>query len=83
MADPPRSQSAAESRPARARHALVRTVKVVRYTDFLPSALAFEIDAHELCHAIAAFQTIPDPCHVGNEGLAQSSSPERSAMQRP
>jgi len=41
--------------------ATVRAVKVVRYTDVLPSKLAFEIDAHELCHAIASVQVIDDP----------------------
>jgi hypothetical protein len=49
----------------------VRAVKIVRYTDLAPSALAFEIDIHELCHAIAALQAIADPCHDGNGGMAQ------------
>lgn len=53
------------------RHA--RTVKIVRYTDALPSPLAFEIDGHELCHAIAALQVIHDPCHADNGGVAQAS----------
>jgi len=61
------------SRPAVARDgARVRAVKVVRYADRLPSELTFEIDAHELCHAVAALQPIDDPCHVGNEGLLRS-----------
>ncbi len=47
----------------------VKTVRIVRYADSLPSPIAFEIDAHELCHAIAALQPISDPCHVGNHGL--------------
>jgi hypothetical protein len=48
-----------------------RVVKIVRLTDRLPSAMAFEIDIHELCHAIAALQPIADPCHVGNDGVVQ------------
>jgi hypothetical protein len=52
---------------------IVQHVKIVRYTDALPSAMAFEIDIHELCHAVAALQPIEDPCHVGNRGFLQSS----------
>jgi hypothetical protein len=51
----------------------VQIMKIVRYTDSLPSTLAFEIDAHELCHAIASLQPIADPCHVGNNGFILSS----------
>jgi hypothetical protein len=51
----------------------VQVMKIVRYTDALPSALAFEIDAHELCHAIASLQPIADPCHTGNDGVIQTS----------
>ena len=47
---------------------LVRAVRIVRYTDFLPSQMALEIEAHELCHAVAALQFIEDPCHTGNNG---------------
>jgi hypothetical protein len=50
----------------------VRAVKIVRFTDALPSALAFEIDIHELCHAIAAVQGLADPCHGGNGGVVES-----------
>lgn len=50
-----------------------RSIKVVRYTDVLPSMLAFEIEVHELCHAIAALQTIDDPCHAEHNGLLQTS----------
>jgi hypothetical protein len=50
----------------------VRAIKIVRYADRLPSALTFEIDAHELCHAVAALQPLDDPCHIGNGGLVQS-----------
>ncbi|HTU02695.1 MAG TPA: hypothetical protein VMG58_12795 [Candidatus Sulfotelmatobacter sp.] len=53
----------------------VRTVKIVRYTDHLPSAMAIEIEAHELCHAVAALQGIPDPCHAENGGMLQSALP--------
>ncbi len=49
----------------------IRTVKVVRYADGLPSALSFEIDVHEMCHALAAVQGIEAPCHVGNGGVVQ------------
>jgi hypothetical protein len=35
--------------------------------------MAFEIDIHELCHAVAALQPIEDPCHVGNRGFLRSS----------
>ena len=50
-----------------------RLIKVVRYTDALPSMMAFEIEVHELCHAVAALQTIDDPCHAENNGLIQTS----------
>ena len=50
----------------------VRAVKIVRYTDTLPSRMAFEIDAHELCHAIAAVQSIEDPCHGVDHGIVES-----------
>jgi hypothetical protein len=52
-----------------------RVVKIVRYTDRVPSELAFEIDLHELCHAVAALQTITDPCHAENGGVARSFRP--------
>jgi hypothetical protein len=50
---------------------VVRAVRIVRYTDRLPSGLAFEIDLHELCHAVAAVQGLDDPCHIGNDGVVQ------------
>ena len=53
----------------------VRAVKIVRYTDSIPSPLAFEIDVHELCHAIAALQVTDDPCHRGNNGEARAATP--------
>ena len=53
---------------------LVRAVRIVRHADSLPSAMAFEIDVHELCHAVAAVQPIDDPCHRGNGGRLQSTS---------
>jgi hypothetical protein len=52
----------------------VRLITIVRYTDVMPSALALEIDAHELCHAIAALQPIADPCHADNGGVIRSAS---------
>ncbi|HEV8586500.1 MAG TPA: hypothetical protein VGT02_16150 [Methylomirabilota bacterium] len=60
----------------------VKVMKVVRYTDVLPSALAMEIDVHELCHVVAALQPIDDPCHVGNGGVVQATSPNVRAMTR-
>jgi hypothetical protein len=35
--------------------------------------MAFAIEIHEFCHAIAALQTIDDPCHAENNGLLQTS----------
>jgi hypothetical protein len=52
----------------------VRLVTIVRYTDALPSALALEIDVHELCHAIAALQPIADPCHADNGGAIRAAA---------
>ena len=54
-----------------------KVVKIVRYTDALPSEMAFEIDLHELCHAIAALQPIRDPCHDGNGGQVLSGARQR------
>ena len=56
----------------------VRVVKIVRFTDRLPSPMAFAIDIHELCHAVAALQGIDDPCHMENGGVVQ----QRSALPR-
>jgi hypothetical protein len=58
----------------------VRTVKIVRYADILPSKIAFEIDAHELCHAIASVQVIEDPCHGENRGIVESSAALRPRL---
>jgi hypothetical protein len=52
----------------------VRLITIVRYTDSLPSALALEIDVHELCHAIASLQPIPDPCHTDNGGAIKAAA---------
>jgi hypothetical protein len=52
----------------------VRVVKIVRYTDRAPSALTFEIDLHELCHAVATLQGIDDPCHTGNAGIVEHAA---------
>ena len=52
----------------------VKVMKVVRYADSVPSALAIEIDVHELCHVVAALQSIEDPCHLGNNGVIQSAA---------
>lgn len=58
----------------------VRTVKIVRYAQALPSVTTFEIDIHELCHAIATVQRLTDPCHRGNGGMLQSGAPPRRAI---
>jgi len=60
----------------------VKTMKVVRYTDAMPSALALEIDAHELCHVVAALQQIDDPCHVGNGGVVRAGGANVRGMTR-
>ena len=52
----------------------VQLVKIVRFTDTMPSALSLEIDVHELCHAIAALQPIDDPCHTDNGGIIESAA---------
>jgi hypothetical protein len=52
----------------------VKVMKVVRYADAVPSALALEIDVHELCHVVAALQSIADPCHLGNNGVIESAA---------
>jgi hypothetical protein len=54
--------------------ATVKVMKVVRYADAVPSELAMEIDAHELCHVVAALQALDDPCHRGNNGVIQSAA---------
>jgi hypothetical protein len=53
--------------------ATVQVVKIVRFTDCLPSAMAFEIESHELCHAVAALQAMRDPCHDENHGVLTSA----------
>jgi hypothetical protein len=53
----------------------VRVLKIVRFTDALPSPLAFDIDGHELCHAVADLQGIPDPCHDEGDGSVQATVP--------
>lgn len=60
----------------------VRTIKIVRYAETLPSPATFEIDAHELCHAVAALQRLADPCHEGNGGVLQSHGSMRVAAPR-
>ena len=50
-----------------------RAIRIVRYTDALPSTLALGIEIHELCHAVASLQSLADPCHVGNDGLLQTT----------
>ena len=60
----------------------VRAIKIVRFAETLPSATTFEIDAHELCHAVAALQRLDDPCHVGNAGALQAHGSMRAAAPR-
>jgi hypothetical protein len=57
-----------------------RVIKIVRFTDRVPSPLAFEIDIHELCHAVAALQPIPDPCHAENGGVVGQATPPRHML---
>lgn len=57
----------------------VRTIRIVRYAETLPSPATFEIDAHELCHAVAALQGLKDPCHDGNGGVLQAHGSMRVA----
>jgi hypothetical protein len=52
----------------------VKVMKVVRYAESVPSELSLEIDIHELCHVVAALQSIDDPCHLGNNGVIQSAA---------
>ena len=56
----------------------LRAVKIVRYAETAPSAATFEIDAHELCHTVAALQHVKDTCHDGNGGVLQAA--ERPAV---
>ena len=61
----------------------VRAMKIVRYAETAPSPATFEIDAHELCHAVAALQPMKDPCHDGNGGVLQAQESAGVAIQRP
>ena len=61
----------------------VRAMKIVRYAETAPSPATFEIDAHELCHAVAALQFMKDPCHGGNGGVLQAQESAGVAIQRP
>lgn len=54
--------------------AVAHAVRIVRFVETVPSATAFEIDIHELCHAVAGVQPIRDPCHDGNRGMLQSAA---------
>ena len=58
-------------RPVTVGNQPIRVIKIVRYTDRLPSPLALEIDVHELCHAVAALQPLTDPCHADNGGVVR------------
>jgi len=60
----------------------IKAMKIVRYTDSLPSELALEIDAHELCHVVASLQPIDDPCHRGNDGVVRSPAGSVRAFSR-
>ena len=61
----------------------IRAMKIVRYAETAPSPATFEIDAHELCHAVAALQSMKDPCHGGNGGVLKAQERVGSAIQRP
>ena len=60
----------------------VRAMKIVRYAETAPSPVTFEIDAHELCHAVASLQLLKDPCHQGNGGVLQAYGAARSTVVR-
>jgi hypothetical protein len=60
----------------------VRLVKIVRYAERVPSSLTFEIDIHELCHAVAALQRIDDPCHAENGGVVEHAATPRHLLAR-
>ena len=49
---------------------ILRTVKIVRYTDAPPTAAAFASEARQLCEVIAALQSAPVSCHEMHAGLA-------------
>jgi hypothetical protein len=53
----------------------IRGVTIVRYVDALPSDVALEVEAHELCHAVVGLQNMRDICHDGNRGIVQSTLP--------
>ena len=42
---------------------MLRTVKIVRYTNAPPSPASFEGEARQLCDVIAALQSAPVSCH--------------------
>jgi hypothetical protein len=69
-------------RPALVDGTPIRLIKIVRFTDAVPSALALEIDAHELCHAIAALQPMDDPCHRDNGGGVEAQAAATAAAPR-
>jgi hypothetical protein len=61
----------------------VRAMKIVRYAEVAPSPVTFEIDAHELCQAVASLQLLPkDPCHERNGGSLQVRGGAGSAAVR-
>ena len=61
----------------------VRALTIVRFAESLPSRVTFEIDAHELCHAVAALQLLRfDPCHEGNGGVVQADERIGSSLIR-
>ena len=49
---------------------VVRTVKIVRYTDTPPTAETFASEARQLCELIAALQSAPVSCHEMQASLA-------------
>lgn len=57
-------------------------VRIVRYAEPLPSRVGLEIDAHELCHVVAALQKIADPCHLENDGFVQAWTGSRAVFGR-
>ena len=49
---------------------VLRTVKIVRYTDAPPTPATFASEAQQLCEVIAALQSAPVSCHQSHASLA-------------
>jgi hypothetical protein len=55
-------------------------VKIVRYTDALPSAAAFVLDAEQVCRTLATLQSLRTSCGTDDiSALNPAHSPEAAA----